>query len=164
MVVRSVLVVCAVAAVASATPAAEPGWEHSLPAALAKAKQTGRPVLVDVYADWCGPCKKLAVSLRDPQVAAALRGGFVAVKVDADADPVTAKTYRVTGLPTLLVLAPDGKELVRTSGAQSPAELVAWLNRVPKAKPAAPPPPAGDGIGRQLDAIYAELTAKLGRP
>ncbi len=163
MAVRSVLVVCTLAAVASATGAADPGWEPNLSAALAKSKQTGKPVLVDVYADWCGPCQKLAASFRDRDVAAALGRGFVAVKVDADADPATTRKYGVSGLPTLLVLTADGKELARTSGSQSPTDLLAWLAKVSKTKPA-PKPPAGDDLGRQLDAIYAELSAKVGRP
>ena len=157
MPVRSAAVVLILCAAATA---AEPGWEPTLAAALAKARQTGRPVLVDVYADWCGPCQKLAGSFRDPQVTAALKG-FVAVKVDADRDPATAEKYRVSGLPTLLVLSADGKELARTSGYRSPTELAAWLAGVPK--PAAPKPPAGDDLGRRLDAIHAELAAKLGR-
>ena len=163
MAVRGVLVVCTLAAVASATAASEPGWEPNLASALAKARQTGKPVLVDVSADWCGPCQKLAASFRDPQVAAVLAKGFVAVKVDADADAATARKYAVSGLPTLLVLSADGKELARASGYRAPGELAAWLGQqAAKGKPAAAKP--ADDIGRQLDAIYAELSAKLGRP
>jgi thioredoxin-like negative regulator of GroEL len=161
MAVRTVLVACTLAAVASASRAGDPGWEPSLVAALQKARQTGKPVLVDVYAEWCGPCKKLAGSLRDPQVAAALGRGFVAVKVDADRDEATVRKYKVAGLPTLLVLSADGAELARTSGAMSPADLTAWLGKVgAKAKPPTPAP-GGDEVGRQLDAVYAELSVKL---
>ncbi len=155
---RSLVVVLLLAA---AAPAAEPGWETSLPAALAKAKQTGRPVLIDFHADWCGPCQKLAASFRDPQVAAVLSRGFVAVKVNADTDPALTEKYRATGLPTLVVVSPEGQELARASGARSAAELVTWLSAVPKPKPAAPKPPAGDDLGRRLEAIHAELAKRL---
>jgi thioredoxin-like negative regulator of GroEL len=158
MAVRGVLVACTLAAVASASPAGDPGWESNLPSALARAKQAGKPVLVDVAAEWCGPCQKLAAAFRDPQVAAALQRGFVAVKIDADADAATARKYKVSGLPTLLVLSADGKELARTSGAMSAADLRAWLAKV-GARPS-PKPPADD-LGRQLDAIFDELSARL---
>ena len=160
MVIRPVLVVVVLAAVASALAAGDPGWESGLPAALAKAKATGKPVLVDVSATWCGPCQKLAASFRDPQVAAAVQRGFVAVNVDADADAATARKYKVSGLPTLLVLAADGTELARASGHRSPAELLAWLGQHAKS---APKPAAGGSIARRLDAIHAELSAKLSR-
>lgn len=162
MTVRPVLVVCTLTAVlASVNAAGEPGWESNLATALAKARQTGKPVLVDVYADWCGPCQKLAASFRDPRVSGLLQKGFVAVKVDADADAATTRKYKVSGLPTLLVLSPDGKELARVSGNRSPAELMAWLGQHSGHAKPKPPAPARDDISQQLDAIHAELTAKL---
>lgn len=73
----------AAATAAADTPAAR-GWlEQDLEAALAQAKATGRPVLVDTYADWCAQCKELDdKTWPDPQVAAWVRAHAVAVRID----------------------------------------------------------------------------------
>lgn len=71
------------------------------------------PVVVDVWADWCGPCKMLA-----PQFNAAaeeLKGKARFVKVDADKNPKILRKYGVRGLPTLLYFK-DGELVDRSSG------------------------------------------------
>lgn len=61
------------------------------------------PVLVDLYADWCQPCKQLSPIVA--QVAEELAGKLKVVKVDVDRSPMVAQTFRATSIPMLLVIA-----------------------------------------------------------
>ncbi len=77
------------------------------------------PVLVDFYADWCGPCQRLSPIL--DRVAEQLTTGRI-VKVNVDDSPGLAAQYRVQSIPTM-VLFEGGKEVQRLRGVQSEAEL-----------------------------------------
>ena len=82
------------------------------------------PVLVDFYADWCGPCKMIAPSVE--QLATEFEGKAKVFKLDVDASGATAQTYRVMSIPTLLVF--KGGQVVDTIvGAVPKATLEAKL-------------------------------------
>jgi thioredoxin 1 len=65
------------------------------------------PVLVDFYADWCGPCKIMAPTLDD--FAGRKAGEALVLKLDTDANPATAARYGIRGIPTLISFR-DGQE------------------------------------------------------
>ena len=82
------------------------------------------PVLVDFWAEWCGPCKALSPKLEE--IAGEMSGKAKIVKVDVDANPDTASKYGVRGIPTL-VLFKAGKEVGRLVGNQPKDAIVNLL-------------------------------------
>jgi thioredoxin 2 len=81
------------------------------------------PLLVDLWAPWCGPCRMMAPHFE--RAAAALEPRFKLVKVNIDEEPEVARRFGVHSIPTVLLLL-HGRELGRLAGAHSAAELVRW--------------------------------------
>jgi thioredoxin 2 len=85
------------------------------------------PVVVDFYADWCGPCKIMAPLLDD--VAHRRAGELLVVKLDTDRNPATGQRFGIRGIPTLIAFR-QGKEVGRRVGAVPPAELEGFLQSI----------------------------------
>lgn len=88
--------------------------------------KSGQPVLVDFFAEWCGPCKALAPTLVD--VAAEVDGKARIIKVDIDKNPAAAAAYNVRSVPTL-ILFKDGDVKWRQSGVLSRGELISVISK-----------------------------------
>jgi thioredoxin 2 len=84
------------------------------------------PVLVDLWAAWCGPCRMVSPALE--QLARERAGQVKLVKVDVDKAPGLSQRFDVKAVPTLLVLK-DGEVLARQSGAAPANVLRDWLDR-----------------------------------
>lgn len=92
-------------------------FEGKYDAALKQAKQEGKPVFIDFYATWCGPCKELARTVfTDLEIKAYYDRHFVCVRVDVDKEEKLADKYEITSMPTLVFLDSKGKEIKRFSG------------------------------------------------
>lgn len=85
---------------------------------------TSLPVLVDLWAPWCGPCRVVAPGVE--RAARELRGHLKVAKVDVDRAPGVAARFAVQGVPTLLVLR-AGRVVARRTGALAPEALLAWI-------------------------------------
>jgi thioredoxin 1 len=83
------------------------------------------PILVDFFAEWCGPCKMMPPILS--QVKAELKDKVKILKVDVDKNQQAARAYKVQGVPTLIVFN-KGKVVWRQSGVVQAKELISQIN------------------------------------
>jgi thioredoxin 1 len=105
--------------------------------AMKQAKKENKLVFVDVYATWCGPCKRLdAITFPDAAVGKYFNDRFINVKIDGEKGegPTIRQRYEVRGYPTLLFLNHDGEVVHRTAGFRDPEKFLELGRSVPAKK------------------------------
>jgi thioredoxin 1 len=85
-----------------------------------------KPVLVDFFAEWCGPCKMMSPILKE--VKDVFQDKVSILKIDVDKNQAIAAKYQVRGVPTLIIYK-EGKQVWKQSGVVQKNELVSILNR-----------------------------------
>ncbi|MBI1866890.1 MAG: thioredoxin [Methylocystis sp.] len=91
----------------------------------AEVLKSAEPVVVDFWAEWCGPCRAIAASLEE--IAAEMKGKVKVVKLNIDENPNVAGKLGIRSIPTL-ILFKDGQAAAQKVGAAPKGELARWIS------------------------------------
>lgn len=99
-------------------------WSTDLNMALQEAQKTNKTIIIDFYASWCGSCNQMEKdTFSNSQVQQKLND-YILVKVNIDQNPNLVQQYKIYSVPTLVFLDPNGMEIKRLNGYQSPQKLL----------------------------------------
>lgn len=105
-------------------------WIKKIKTAMTESSSTAKPVFIDIWATWCVPCKQMdKTTYVDPAVVQSM-ADFVPLKIDQDASEVFCENHNVEGLPLVLYLDGEGREIGRRMGLQESESLLESMQTV----------------------------------
>jgi thioredoxin 1 len=105
--------------------------------------KAAKPVLVDFWAEWCGPCKQIAPALE--QIAGEMGAAITVAKINIEDSPTTPSRYGVRGIPTMMLFK-DGEMKSMKVGAMPKQKILDWLAEAGVTAPEGAEPPATSAI------------------
>ncbi|GAB4465241.1 MAG: hypothetical protein OHK0029_35730 [Armatimonadaceae bacterium] len=167
---RTVLALCTFLALGllhSAAFGAEIQWADSYAAAVKKAKSTGRPIMIDFYADWCGWCKKLDSDVYTEANVVKKAKDFVSVKLNTETEAEgreLARKHGINSLPTILFVNEKGQVLNRVQGfkpapafAEEMDKTLAVHNELPQVRSQFKKNPGSIQAAARLTQLYSQM-------
>jgi len=107
-------------------------WHKSYKDALKLARESGKPILIDFWADWCKPCKAMEANFWPRADVAEVSRNFICVKADFDSERGLASKFGVASIPNLVITDPWGLFITRSRGyGSNPTDLLNKLSGVP---------------------------------
>ncbi len=110
-------------------------WTMDYEAGLARAKSTGRPVMLFFTADWCGYCTLIRKEVFAREDVGRAADKLVNIWLDVDKERDLARDYRIRGVPSLIFLSPQGEPLGLYNGPREPGPIIAAMRDLAKRYP-----------------------------
>jgi thioredoxin len=107
------------------------GWLYDLPLAQMAARANNKLILVDFWATWCGPCKKMDMEVWSTAEAEEIKKNFIPVKIDIDSEAALASRYGIRSIPNLLLMDLHGKVIHQQVGYSSKQDLLRFIKNIP---------------------------------
>jgi len=108
---------------------AEVRWTTDYKAARELSKKSGKPILMEFYADWCGPCKQMErTTFKDAQVVK-LTAKFIPVRINVDKNQALANQYEASAIPRAVILSPAGKVTRVSTGYRDAGSFLLFLKQ-----------------------------------
>src|SRR5215831_19214433 len=112
--------------------AADLHWYSALEEASSAAIKVNKPMFLDFWADWCGPCKQMEKNLYSNEAFAKAADGFVLVRINFDKKTELVRKYGVEGLPTVVFTDSYGSELIRHRGFLDVKPFIELMKALPR--------------------------------